>query len=466
MNTKTKKLFSEDWLAVWIGFIVILIGCVAVLTGWFDFSSYGQTPVQAIVEKDYPATDIVISKLDIAPYVKGQDVDYNITAYNFGTEPLSDYKLTFFVDDNEVETIDGKITLNDKKQILSGTLHVDGMAVGNHTMTVKATSVNGETPAANTDNDAASATFLSYSEAKERTKHVVEQFTSTSCTYCPLGTNMLQKLNEKCENLEWISIHGTQNSNYPDPYTFAACNDIFNFMGAGGWPFATFNRMYINDEQIGSGLTLSIGYYEQYASLVADIFYDILSNTEAPALTSIDVTGTYDEATRELKVIVSGEGVDKAGELLRDKNLTVYLLENGLVSRQLNQGTWITEYTHNNVLRQVLTASKGDAVKWNGDSFTAEYSTILNADWNSDNMRVVAFLACNPDKATNQQEYYIVNANSATIADMTLGVQSVNNDNSEKADYYAIDGRRLTALQRGVNIVRSADGNTRKVVVE
>jgi len=32
-------LKKEDWLAVWIGFIVIAIGCVAVLTGWFDFSA-------------------------------------------------------------------------------------------------------------------------------------------------------------------------------------------------------------------------------------------------------------------------------------------------------------------------------------------------------------------------------------------------------------------------------------------
>ena len=30
---------KEDWLAVWIGFIIIAIGCVAVLTGWFDFSA-------------------------------------------------------------------------------------------------------------------------------------------------------------------------------------------------------------------------------------------------------------------------------------------------------------------------------------------------------------------------------------------------------------------------------------------
>ena len=32
-------LKKEDWLAVWIGFIVIAIGTVSVLTGWFDFSA-------------------------------------------------------------------------------------------------------------------------------------------------------------------------------------------------------------------------------------------------------------------------------------------------------------------------------------------------------------------------------------------------------------------------------------------
>ena len=32
-------LGQEDWLAVWIGFIIIAVGCLAVLTGWFDFSA-------------------------------------------------------------------------------------------------------------------------------------------------------------------------------------------------------------------------------------------------------------------------------------------------------------------------------------------------------------------------------------------------------------------------------------------
>lgn len=36
---KSKLFSTEDWLSVWIGFAVIIIGIVAVLTGWFDFSA-------------------------------------------------------------------------------------------------------------------------------------------------------------------------------------------------------------------------------------------------------------------------------------------------------------------------------------------------------------------------------------------------------------------------------------------
>jgi len=40
MKSNVSDLWKkEDWLAVWIGFVIILIACVAVLTGWFDFSA-------------------------------------------------------------------------------------------------------------------------------------------------------------------------------------------------------------------------------------------------------------------------------------------------------------------------------------------------------------------------------------------------------------------------------------------
>ena len=40
MKTSLSNLWKkEDWLAVWIGFIIISAGAVAVLTGAFDFSA-------------------------------------------------------------------------------------------------------------------------------------------------------------------------------------------------------------------------------------------------------------------------------------------------------------------------------------------------------------------------------------------------------------------------------------------
>lgn len=42
MNTNRKisnLIRTEDWLSVWIGAAIIIIGCVAVLSGWFDFSA-------------------------------------------------------------------------------------------------------------------------------------------------------------------------------------------------------------------------------------------------------------------------------------------------------------------------------------------------------------------------------------------------------------------------------------------
>ncbi len=40
INRKIANLFkTEDWLSVWIGTIIIVLGAVAVLTGWFDFSA-------------------------------------------------------------------------------------------------------------------------------------------------------------------------------------------------------------------------------------------------------------------------------------------------------------------------------------------------------------------------------------------------------------------------------------------
>ncbi|MBO4264064.1 MAG: putative sulfate exporter family transporter, partial [Bacteroidales bacterium] len=60
-NNVAKLLRTEDWLAVWIGFIVIAVAAVAVLTGAFDFAAlkfktwtWGETLTGAAAAKAVP----------------------------------------------------------------------------------------------------------------------------------------------------------------------------------------------------------------------------------------------------------------------------------------------------------------------------------------------------------------------------------------------------------------------------
>ena len=60
----------------------------------------------------------------------------------------------------------------------------------------------------------------------------------------------------------------------------------------------------------------------------------------------------------------------------------------------------------------------------------------------------------------------IVNADKQKITiDETAGIENVNTtDDSEQITHYTLDGRRIQTMQKGINIVRKANGKTIKVV--
>ncbi len=68
MSTKAKKLLSEDWMACWLGFIVIAIAALAVLTGWFDFSAlkFSTWKVAAAENGGNPAS--LIDQIKVWPF--------------------------------------------------------------------------------------------------------------------------------------------------------------------------------------------------------------------------------------------------------------------------------------------------------------------------------------------------------------------------------------------------------------
>ena len=60
----------------------------------------------------------------------------------------------------------------------------------------------------------------------------------------------------------------------------------------------------------------------------------------------------------------------------------------------------------------------------------------------------------------------IVNAAQAEIKTKGTGVSLTKQDADVQAMRYSVDGRRLSGAAKGINIIRTADGSVRKVLVK
>lgn len=49
---------------------------------------------------------------------------------------------------------------------------------------------------------------------------------------------------------------------------------------------------------------------------------------------------------------------------------------------------------------------------------------------------------------------------------VTSGIKSANFNKTTTEKYYTVDGRQIQQLQKGLNVIKSSDGTTRKVVVK
>jgi hypothetical protein len=57
-----------------------------------------------------------------------------------------------------------------------------------------------------------------------------------------------------------------------------------------------------------------------------------------------------------------------------------------------------------------------------------------------------------------------LSATSAVISVNTTGITNNKRETITNNSYFDLQGRQLPTMQRGLNIVRSADGTTRKVI--
>lgn len=468
---------------------------------WMGFSNY-TLMTQLIIEKTGGFTDdLTISDFKVAPFAQSNGtLNGYVTLKNWGSNPLKTYSLDFTLDGKTIHTEafndNEDYAISNDASMLPVELPMPALAAASeHTIGVKVASMNGGAPTGDTSDDAAETTTTAYDQHAHTQASLLEHFTSSYCTNCPNGYELLTRLTEQRPDLKWVAIHGDMSTG-SDELTIDEGAYYSTYM-APGYPSAAFNRYYCNYPSVNSdGMPAVVVNYGsedkainqgvQLMSIVTD-----LSKTEIPSFVTLNPTVKFTKngsTSGTLEVSVEGTGVANAHQYLNDCSVTAYIVQDGLTGRQLNGRNWVSNFAHRNTLRGVITNSgnpAGDLIEWNGDNFTWTASKEIPAEWYADGtkLNVIVFVSKRfwDGKSTTTNGNYKLPAwvdadkgwvnQCVELSDIKEGTTAVNgivnNDaNASVVARFAANGAKVSAPVKGLNIVKMSDGSVRKFLVK
>ena len=211
-----------------------------------------------------------------------------------------------------------------------------------------------------------------------------EDFTGVQCVNCPTAHNKTEELLDLYPNqLTVVAMHNYFAGAYSDSnedYTIPEANEINDYIGpAPAWPAG-----FIDRKDFGSG--------NLYTLLVSN--YQVFVEEQLPLVPpcNIYVSSSYDAAERRALIKVT---VKYTEATTLENHLSVMLLESGILDLQLTLSGIDEVYVHNHVLRDMLTPATGVNLvgdKEPGRVFEKEFAITLPANWQSEEMEVIAFV--------------------------------------------------------------------------
>lgn len=468
---------------------VLAYGDLGQGTGWYQVSNEFVICIQLIVEKEggFP-DDLGIAQVATNPMLKPDEkLPFEFYVNNSGSKACTNASFNVLIDNNPVAELtlpkDGSIS--DEYVKLGATLDLSeyNLENGAHVLGVKVKKVNGEDPSGDTSDDLAAAQFRVYTETTSRQYNLVEQFTSTSCVYCPYGYEALRALAKSRKDVAWVAIHGDLDPNNPDPYTNANAEPLIGY-STSGYPSANFNRFNLGGNQIATNIATedTDGFATQMGNLLdqEDEIAPSVVNLQMETNLTVGDNPNLKDAT--LNITIHGKGVKDAGKILEGATLGLYVTENGVKSKQYSPNGWIGTYNHENVLRVIGTENPwGDVITWNGDNFEMTYEVTIpkkqyNYNENKNTLNAVAFVSLPFMINVDGKNYYNGDLNNVWVnqcqflelpkgqATAIKGVET--SENATVVARYAADGSEISAPVKGINILKLSDGTTRKVVVK
>ena len=463
--------------------------------------------IQLIIEKEdgnFILHDLVLDKIAMSPFVKNNtktglaftchnDGRDNITNVKFGIEVDGEKMGTFTYDKTTAGDAFREITNADYSNIPVGLPINKDWAIGEHEVTVYPVLVEGKEPEGDLTNDKLTTKFKVYKDNFDRTKNLVEFYTCQMSKYTYFADQVLTKTANAREedDLAIVSIHGDGQQVNEDG-SVETLSDVFTVPEANKLAYystpsdgsAAFNRYFYDNDVINAEKALTVNMAAQDPSdqdNVVGMLNTIIKESAAyyPSFSTVGIDSKLDDATGKLSIKVMGKLINQYQQLIGDDaRLTVYLTEDKIIGKQ-NTGGSIAKprFTHNYVLRKIVTGTLGDALQTNGNSYENDYEVELDDAWKSKNMHIIAFVS-RPMKETEKDgktalasamnDLWVDNTNMVAVGDSDLtGISNVINWNDVKeVGRYTIDGQKLNAPTKGINLVKLSNGQTIKVVVK
>lgn len=463
--------------------------------------------IQLIIEKEdgnFILHDLVLDKIAMSPFVKNNtktglaftchnDGRDNITNVKFGIEVDGEKMGTFTYDKTTAGDAFKEITNADYSNIPVGLPINKDWAIGEHEVTVYPVLVEGKEPEGDLTNDKLTTKFKVYKDNFDRTKNLVEFYTCQMSKYTFFADAVLTKTAKAREDddLAIVSIHGDGQQVNEDG-SVETLSDVFTVPEANKLAYystpsdgsAAFNRYFYDNDVINAEKALTVNMAAQDPSdqdNVVGMLNTIIKESAAyyPSFSTVGIDSKLDDATGKLSIKVMGKLINQYQQLIGDDaRLTVYLTEDKIIGKQ-NTGGSIAKprFTHNYVLRKIVTGTLGDALQTNGNSYENDYEVELDDAWKSKNMHIIAFVS-RPMKETEKDgktalasamnDLWVDNTNMVAVGESDLtGISNVINWNEVKeVGRYTIDGQKLNAPTKGINLVKLSNGQTFKVVVK
>lgn len=378
---------------------------------------------------------------------------------------------------------------------------------GVHSIELKVSKVNGN----NNINKQSSASYsiIALEKSADRVS-VVEEQTGTWCGWCPRGHVALDLLNKQLgDKVVTLAGHFTNGESQVDPmniyggnitsqaeayadYGWVAMN-VSSMLGGGGFPGAMFDRVVAADPYVGANTTKGKnGTYEYGATDLVNLLKE-----GNPSEADFSMTASWaDDKNTDIKVdLTTTFNYDRFGSF--PYGVAFVLSENGMTGKgatwkQLNYfsklagvngasdfnnpdmaawfkaGSYVTT-TYDNVVVQawnplgnaaIVDKSKTDVEKGEVIPFSTTLKVNSDLIQNYNNLTLSALLV-------NLNSLAVVNAAKVVLGNCAAGIEDVNSEvNNNVVSRYNVNGMRINGAQKGLNIVKLANGKVVKMAVK